>query len=159
MKKKRIKIGFFSFTGCEGCIVTVLEILNSRYKSWLPLVDIQIMRVLKPIKKPKGLDVAFVEGAISTDSEERKLREIRKNSKKLVAIGSSAMGLGYSVQRNLFNAEQKVLVKGLVKRLHQKKKVLGVKDVVKVDDTVPGCPVEEKGFARVFEKYLKEFSG
>ena len=32
-----------------------------------------------------------------------------------------------------------------------------VKDVVPIDDEVPGCPMEENVFLNVLDKYLKEF--
>ncbi|MFH1256337.1 MAG: hypothetical protein V1494_03510 [Candidatus Diapherotrites archaeon] len=155
--QKKLRVGFFSFTCDEGCIVYLLEILNTHYHEWLPLLDIAYCRQLKKKNSPENLDVAFIEGAISTPSEEVKLKHIRKESRRLVALGQCAIMGHYSAQRNQFSPAQKKEIDFLVKKFHQLKKVLALKDLVKVDAEVFGCPIDEGKFVESMGKFLQEF--
>jgi len=156
--KKKLKVGIFSFTGDEGCVIYFLEMLNERYKEWFELIDFKHARILKRKSIVKDIDVAFVEGAISSKKEEEKLREVRNNSKRVVAIGSCAISGNPSNQRNFFNMETKQEIDFLLKRFNMNEKVLPISEFVKVDDVVPGCPMIEENFVEVLTKYLKEFN-
>ena len=57
--------------------------------------------------KLEGLDVAFVEGAIASARERKFVEKIRKNCKRLVAIGSCACTGMPSAQRNTFDKKRK----------------------------------------------------
>ncbi len=157
MEKKRLKIGWFSFTCCEDSTMVWIELMNQNFFKWKDLIEIKHARVLKKNNVLEDIDVAFVEGAITTESDARKLREIRKNSKKLVAIGSCAINGMPAAQRNVFNDELKNEVEFLIKRFKQTDKVRKVGEIVQVDDVVEGCPMEEDMFLKILDKYLKEF--
>jgi NAD-reducing hydrogenase small subunit len=122
------------------------------------LIDFKHARILKRKSIVKDIDVAFVEGAISSKKEEEKLREVRNNSKRVVAIGSCAISGNPSNQRNFFNMETKQEIDFLLKRFDMNEKVLPISEFVKVDDVVPGCPMIEENFVEVLTKYLKEFN-
>ncbi|MDP3027321.1 MAG: hypothetical protein Q8N63_06440 [Nanoarchaeota archaeon] len=151
----KIKVGVFSFTCCEGCTVVFLEILNKKYEEYMKKIDIVNMRTLKTSKQIKPMDIALVEGAISTESEIRKLKEIRKKTKKLIALGSGATNGYPSNQRNKFSAEKKKLIQPLIKKFHQIKTIEPINRFVKVDDNIEGCPVSEQDLINKIEGYLK----
>lgn len=151
---KKIKVGFFSFTCCEGCIITFIEILNKKYFAWTKKIDIRYLKALKKVKPIRPIDIAFVEGAISTPSEIRKLKLIRKNATKLVALGSGAINGWPSNLRNDFNNIKKKEIAELIEKLNQIEKVSPIKKFIKVDDEIPGCPMDEKLFIRKMESYL-----
>lgn len=152
----KAKIGFFSFTCCEGCIVCFLEALNKKYFEWSKKMEIENLRVLKKDNGIKKLDIAFIEGAISTESEIEKLKEIRKKSKKIIALGSGAINGYPSNLRNKFDAKRKKEIQPLIKKFRQIEKVLPIKNFIKVDDEIPGCPVEENLLIKKIDSYLKE---
>ncbi len=149
------KVGFFSFTCCEGCIIVFLELLNKKYFEYLKKMKIENFRQIKTSEKIKKLDIAFVEGAISTESEIRKLKEIREKSKLLVALGSAAVNGYPSNQRNNFSKNKKQEIQKLIKKFHQLKSVEPLKSFVKVDDEIPGCPVDEALLSKKIDSYLK----
>jgi len=153
MKKR---IGVFSFTCCEGCVVVFIETLNKRYDKWIKKMKIENMRTLRKVKPICDLDIALVEGAISTPSEIKRLKEIRSKSKKLVALGSGAINGYPSNQRNKFDAQKKKEIKELVEKLGQIDKISPIGKFVKVDDKIPGCPVEEDILIKKIDGYLKE---
>ena len=155
--EKKLKIGWFSFSCCEDSTIILTEMLNDHFDDWSKVVEFRHIRVLKRNNSLNDLDVAFVEGAIASNQDAGKLKEIRKNCKKLVAIGSCAINGMPSVQRNTFDQKKKKAIDFLVKRFSLAKKVRTLSQIVKVDDHVPGCPMTEDGFLKVLEKYLKEF--
>ena len=151
----RKKVGVFSFTCCEGCTVVFLEILNRKYEEYMKKIDIVNMRTLRTSEQIKPMDLAFVEGAISTESEIKKLKEIRKKSKKLIALGSGATNGYPSNQRNKFDETKKKLIQPLIKKFHQNKTIEPINKFVKVDDNIEGCPVSEQDLINKIEGYLK----
>jgi sulfhydrogenase subunit delta len=153
----KLKIGWFSFSCCEDSTIVFTELMNDYMMDWLKIIDFQYIRVLKSRNKLEGLDVAFVEGAIASKKSEKKLKEIRANCKKLVAIGSCAINAMPSAQRNYFDPERKKEIEFLVERFHMAKEVKKLDEIIKVDDKVPGCPMDEKKFLKVLDKCLKEF--
>jgi coenzyme F420-reducing hydrogenase gamma subunit len=154
---KKLKIGWFSFSCCEDSTIVWTELLNDHYKEWLKLVDFANVRVLKKKGEIKDFDVAFVEGAIANKKDEEELKEIRANSKRLVAIGACAVTGNPSGQRNNFSYELKQEIEPSVKMYRLNRKVFRLEEIVKVDSSVPGCPMNEMLFLNTLEKYLKEF--
>src|SRR3990172_5659880 len=47
-------------------------------------------------------------------------------------------------------------IKPILERFRYKEKVLRVSDLVRVDDSVPGCPMDENKFLSVMDKYLNQ---
>jgi NAD-reducing hydrogenase small subunit len=153
----KLKVGLFSFTSDEGCSMIFIELMNNHFFDWEKLIDFKYCKLLKSKGEIKGLDVAFVEGAISTFKEEKRLKEIRKNSKKLVAIGSCAVNGSPSNQRNFFSEDTKKEIKMVLDNFGHRDKVSALNEIVKVDENVPSCPMDEDKFLEVLNKYLKEF--
>lgn len=124
---------------------------------WKNLLDIKSALVLQKKSEIKDLDVAFVEGAITSQKQEKKLLEIRKESKRLVAIGACACVGMPSSQRNLFDQTTREEIINILIRFQYSDKVKRLSEVITVDDQVPGCPMDENIFLNVVNKYLKEF--
>ena len=157
MPEKKLNVGIFSFTGDEGCVITFLEILNYKLKAWQETVNFKYCRVMKAQNDLHDLDVAFVEGAISNFKEEEKLKEIRANCKRLVAIGTCAINGAPSNHRNFFDTKTLEEIKPILAKFGHRPKVSGLDEIVKVDAIVPGCPIVESAFVDLMDKYLKEF--
>jgi coenzyme F420-reducing hydrogenase gamma subunit len=153
----KLKVGLFSFTSDEGCSMIFLELMNTHISEWEKLIDFKYIKLLKSKNELKDLDVAFVEGAISTFKEEKRIKEVRKKSKKLVAIGSCAVNGSPSNLRNFFSEDTKAEIKMVLDNFGHREKVSPINEIVAVDDYVPGCPMEEDKFLEVLNKYLKEF--
>jgi coenzyme F420-reducing hydrogenase gamma subunit len=85
------------------------------------------------------------------------VKKIRKESKKVVAIGSCACVGMPSSQRNLFDEKTKKEINKILIRFQYAEKVKKLSDVITVDEMVPGCPMDENNFLRILNKYLKEF--
>lgn len=151
----KLKIGWFSFTCCEDSTIIFTELLNTHYQDWLSKIEFVHARILKKDSDEiNEMDLAFVEGAISSDIQEKKLKTIRQKTKILIAVGSCAVLGSPSNQRNFFNRENLEEIKPILQKFQYKEKVLKIADIVKVDEVIPGCPMDEKIFLQIMDKYL-----
>lgn len=155
--KKKLRIGWFTFSCCEDNTVLFTELLNDHWQAWVPLLDIRHAKVLQTNNVLDELDVAFVEGAIASKIKEQEIKEIRAKAKKIVAVGACAVTGMPSAQRNEFPEELQSQIDFLLKKFNYGRKVKKLSDVIKVDATVPGCPMNEDKFLEVMNQMLKKF--
>lgn len=156
-EQKKLKVGWFSFSCCEDSTIVFTELLNDHFEAWSKVVDFAHIRILRSKNSLEGLDVAFVEGAIASAKELKRLKEIRANAKKVIAIGSCACTGGPSSQRNNFSPALQKEIEALLRKFHQADKVSKLEDVIKIDGKVPGCPMNEAVFLKKMDELLKEF--
>lgn len=157
ISQKKLRVGWFTFTCCEDSTIIFTELLNDHWRQWKKLIDFRHARVLQTNNVLDDLDVAFVEGAISSQSQLERLMQIREKSKMLVAIGACAIIGMPSSQRNQFDQDTQQEVQPLLARFQHLDKVQTLKDVVKVDEEVPGCPMDSNIFLQVLDRALKKF--
>jgi coenzyme F420-reducing hydrogenase gamma subunit len=144
---KRPRVGFFEFTGCEGC---QLQILNKEatLPDFLNLVTIVNFRE-GMTEASDDYDIAFVEGSISRKDEVERLKKIRKNASILVALGSCAVFGGVNQLKNRFNDLE--WVKREVYGAHpiETETVQPLADFVKVDLKIYGCPIKKEEVEKI----------
>jgi coenzyme F420-reducing hydrogenase gamma subunit len=90
-----------------------------------------------------SVDIAFIEGSITTPDEFERIRRIRANSRFLVAIGACATAGGLQALRNLGGATQEWMADIYATPAHIKtlETSTAIADHVKVDLELWGCPV------------------
>lgn len=156
---KKLAIGWFSFTCCEDSTILFSELLNKKFDTWKNLVDFRHVHTLKSTNSMEGLDVAFIEGAISSESQAEKVAKIRENAKYIVAIGSCACTGSPSSSRNEFSTDQITeRIEWYLSHFNYSDKVKKLDEVIKVDDLVPGCPMNVAIFEKTLTKYLELFN-
>ncbi len=143
------RVGIFDFTGCEGCELNqlnfedqLLDILEHvEIVEWREAMDGQV----------EELDIAFVEGSLSTPDCIKRIHEVRRKSKVLVALGACAVQGGMNALKNIRPIEQvREEVYGQDKYLFPTLPALPISSVVKVDVNIRGCPMTQKEFLKVF---------
>jgi len=146
----RKRIATVWLDGCSGCHMSLLDTderlieLSAHFDLvYSPLVDYKIF--------PEDVDVALVEGSVSTDEDEHKIRMIRERSKVLVSLGDCAITGNVPSMRNTLTVD------AILKRVYEENvterrpspgnglpkllpRVRPVHEVVPVDIFVPGCP-------------------
>ncbi|UCB45962.1 MAG: hypothetical protein JSV25_00625 [Spirochaetota bacterium] len=151
--KQKPALGFFTFTCCEGCSFTMLFI--DKIMTILKRFDIVYFNLLKEKNEVSEIDLAFVEGAVTTTTEIKELKEIREKSKFVVALGTCACNGGIPAMRNFVDS------KSLRKYVYHHKKhpdtvqAAGIGEHIKVDYWMRGCPIIKNEFVEFTESYLK----
>ncbi|MBD3407916.1 MAG: sulfhydrogenase 1 subunit delta [Candidatus Lokiarchaeota archaeon] len=138
------KIGVYALTSCYGCqlmLATVQKILDIA-KS----VSFESFYMLSSDSKmPADVDIAFVEGSVSTEKDLEELMEIRKHSRIVVALGACAVNGGVqSWSEDEKNCDE--LHKAVYGEDEIDMKPLQATPVdhhVEIDYYIPGCPPEE----------------
>jgi len=154
--KSKKRVGIFSFTCDEGCSVYLIEIFNKKLLKWLEKIELAYFLTIRDKTEIKDFDISLVEGVISTEHEKKEIEKIRKNSKILIALGTCAISGQPGGQRNTFNESQKEEIKDELKQYDYLPKCLSLKEVVRVDDEIMGCPINEDKLIEVFEKYINQ---
>ncbi|HEX2741035.1 MAG TPA: hypothetical protein VHM69_11360 [Rubrobacter sp.] len=155
---KRLVVGRFSFTCCEDSTILFTELLNDHLVEWKRLIEFRHMKALKTNNSLSGLDVAFIEGAISSESQAREVSQIRDNAKYVVAIGACACTGQPSTSRNQFASEQiDERIQWYLSHFDYGKDVKRLNEVIHVDDMVRGCPMKVPSFMQTLDKYLELF--
>ncbi|HAI62962.1 MAG: NADH ubiquinone oxidoreductase 20 kDa subunit [candidate division WWE3 bacterium GW2011_GWF2_41_45] len=157
-EKKKLVVGWFSFTCSEDSTILFTELLNDHFNEWKTLVEFRHLKALKTNNSINDLDVAFIEGAISSEKQAAEVTKIRNNSKYVVAIGACACNGLPSASRNMFVPENvSFKTKWYLENFDYAAKVKKLEDVIKVDDKVEGCPMNAEAFKTALWKYLKLF--
>jgi len=144
--------GWFTFTCCEDSTILFTELLNQHWQEWTKAIDFKYAKTLRNSKGIGPMDIAFVEGAISSDTQAEKLKKIRGLAKTLVAIGTCAVTGQPSAQRNQFTPDQLEAIKPILERFSYNEKVQRLDEIVKVDYSVSGCPMDETKFINLINK-------
>ncbi len=153
MAGQRLRVGFFDFTGCEGCQLAFLS-MERELPSLLDHVEIVNFREATS-QKEWDLDVAFIEGSLSTPSCVERINEIRRNTKVLVAFGSCAATGGVNALRAGMDLEQvRREVYGDHRYLFPSLPVLPAHEAVHVDAFIYGCPPEPRDMLRFLTQFL-----
>lgn len=158
-RRERLAVGWFSFICCEDSTSLFTELLNDHLDEWKKVIEFRHMRVLKTRNSLAGLDVAFVEGAISSDSQAKEAQRIRENARYVVAIGACACTGKPSTSRNQFASEQlNERIRWYMSHFDYGSEVRKLDDVIEVDDMVRGCPMKVPAFLQTLYKYLELFN-
>jgi len=136
----------------------MIELLNTHWQDWIKKIEFRHCKALRRIHPLGSMDVAFIEGAISSDEQAAKLKQIRSLAKTLVAIGSCAVTGQPSAQRNLFTPEQQQQIKPILEKFSYADQVKKVADVVSVDHIIPGCPMDEKKFLQLLNQLINKYA-
>jgi NAD-reducing hydrogenase small subunit len=136
--------------GCSGCHMSFLD-MDERIIQLAELVDVVCSPIVDQKSFPDHIDIALVEGSVSTDEDEHKIQLLRQRTKTLVAFGDCAVTGNVPAMRNAFplaalftraysetaTAQQQNPAERLPKLL---KRVRPVHEIVPVDLFIPGCP-------------------
>ncbi len=140
IEMKRPRVAVFDFTDCEGC---ELQLVNKEETlvPFLQAIEVVNFREASSAKSDE-YDVALIEGSISRADEVERLKKIRERAKVLVAFGSCACFGGVNCMKNAFSMEDvnRAVYGDAAKETMP---VRAVKEVVKVDLEIPGCPVSK----------------
>ena len=70
----KVKIGVFEFTGCAGDALTILH-SEDQLLDFFDALDIEVFNMASSYDSGKKLDIALVEGSISSREEIKKLKD------------------------------------------------------------------------------------
>jgi len=139
MTKKTVAI--HKFSSCDGCQLAFLN-LGEALLTLTELVDIKHFAEAGLLNEQHAVDIAFIEGSISTPHELERIKQIRKKSKILISIGACATSGGIQALRNINDAQS------WIEGIYAKPEYIStldnsspVSEYVTVNYELWGCPV------------------
>lgn len=156
MTKSSPKIGVYGFTGCAGDQLMILN-CEDQLVDLFGATEIRSFVMAKSDNHEGELDVAFVEGSISTDHQLERLKDIRARAKVLVAIGTCACWGGpQAMKLGEGGWEERY------KKVYGNAKITAatameaqpIDTFVKVDLYISGCPIDKGEFLSAASKLV-----
>lgn len=147
-------VSVHKFSSCDGCQLAFLN-LGEDLLTLTELVDIKHFAEAGMLDEDKEVDVAFIEGSVSTPQELERIKKIRKKSKYLITIGACATSGGIQALRN--NNDTQSWVEGIyaqAKHISTLDTAAPISDYVMVNFELWGCPISSEQVVATLQSLL-----
>jgi NAD-reducing hydrogenase small subunit len=167
---EKVKIGTCWLDGCSGCHMSLLD-LDERIVALLNKVDIVFGPLVDAQEWPEGVDVALIEGAVSSQDDLELATTARARSKVVVALGDCAVTGNVPSMRNGIPTRkllERVYIDGATERPGSERQGVPTDGVpallkqagplhsaIEVDVHVPGCPPKPGAILFVLSELLE----
>ncbi|MEO0108150.1 MAG: hypothetical protein ABIK62_03140 [candidate division WOR-3 bacterium] len=164
------KVGFYNFTGCSGCLLSILNCEDN-------LLDVfRAAEVASFLMANRGniednwhapgaratrnvsLDLTFIDGSVTTAEQEEFLNELRGRSRVLIALGTCACYGGVQAcengRRPYAQRWRRVYGRGEVSVVKPRESQ-PLETFVKVDHRIPGCPIDGNVFLHAYARLVR----
>lgn len=149
-----MKAAFYSFGGCDGCSYELLNLDEALFEALRAAnVDVAHSVLFGVTDENQSCDICFIEGAVASEEDLEKLKELRENSNLLVAMGSCADVGGIPGLRRFAQQRQVRRVYNGVKLEHRPlNEPAPLSSYVKVDYHLRGCPLNKDEFTQLLAR-------
>lgn len=137
-----IKLGWLRFTSCSGCQLTLLNCEDSLAELSEVIELHRFPLASSACSKEEKIDLALVEGSLSSPEEIKRLLAIRRNANLLAAVGACAMTGGVNTMIKGDREKALASVYGRAARDWDSFPPQPIHHFVRVDAQIPGCPPE-----------------
>jgi NAD-reducing hydrogenase small subunit len=161
----KVKIGTCWLDGCSGCHMSILD-MDEAIVGVLSKADIVFGPLVDAQEWPEGVDVAIIEGAVSSQDDLKLAQTARARSKIVVALGDCAVTGNVPSMRNGISRRvllERIYVEGASERRGVPtvgvpallKQAEPLQQAIKVDVHVPGCPPKPGAILMVLGELLE----
>jgi len=155
MSAHRPSIAVYKFSSCDGCQLQILN-MEDEILDLAQAIDIAFFLEATSAMRPGPYDVALVEGSVTTPHEIERIKEIRRQARLVVALGTCATAGGIQALRNLADSgEYAEYVYPHPEYLDYLKTATPLSDHIQVDMELWGCPVNKTQVLEVISALLQ----
>jgi sulfhydrogenase subunit delta len=153
----RPRVGFYNFSGCSGCLLTILNCEDN-------ILDVfgagQVMSFLMANRGnvEMEMEIAFIDGSVTTKEQEEFLRDIRARARQLVALGVCSCYGGVQAMesgRNTFAKRYRYVYGKTGPAIVHAFESRPLDAFVKVDHYIPGCPIDGNQFLHAYARLVR----
>ena len=146
----KLRLATVWLDGCSGCHMSFLDV-DERLLALAEKAELVYSPLVDTKEFPESVDVALVEGAVSSEEDLEKIKRVRERTKILISLGDCAVTANVPGMRNPFGTqalneraylENVTLEPGVPKEIVPPllPQARPIHEVVPVDVFVPGCP-------------------
>lgn len=148
------RVAVHKFSSCDGCQLAFLNLGEDLLKL-AERVDLVHFAEAGSLDPDTDVDVAFVEGSVSTPEDLERIQHIRQHSRLLIAIGACATAGGIQGLRNgVFGADWVTQIYSHPEAIASLERSTPISSHVKVDFELWGCPVSGAQIVQVVNSLL-----
>jgi coenzyme F420-reducing hydrogenase gamma subunit len=142
-KPYRPKLAVYKFASCDGCQLSLLD-CEDELLAIAGALEIAYFVEARRQMLDGPYDITLVEGSITTDEELDRIREVRRQSRFLVAIGACAVAGGIQALRNWIDVNDYIdVVYARPEYIDTLDRSRPISDFVTVDFELRGCPISK----------------
>lgn len=155
MDSQKPTVGVYKFSSCDGCQLAFLNAGESLLKI-AAMTGISHFAEAGIVDTEAHVDIAFVEGSITTPDEVERIQHIREHARHLVTIGACATSGGIQALRNGAedSADWMSAVYASPEYIASLETSTAISRHVKVDLELWGCPVTTRQIVEVVQNFL-----
>jgi coenzyme F420-reducing hydrogenase gamma subunit len=148
------RVAVHKFSSCDGCQLALLN-LGEDLLTLAERVELVHFAEAGPLNPDTEVDVAFVEGSVSTPEDLERIQHIRAHSRMLIAIGACATSGGIQGLRNNADGAQWIAqIYSHPEAITSLQHSTPIASHVKVDFELWGCPVNSRQMLAVVNALL-----
>lgn len=152
---QRLRVAVHKFSSCDGCQLALLS-LGEALLELASSIEFVHFAEAGVVDEQAYADVSLVEGSISSRADVERIREVRRRSEWLVAIGACATGGGLQALRNAGLAEAWVrAIYPMPEYLDVTPQARRIGEYVRIDGELHGCPVNSQQVVQLLEDRLR----
>ncbi len=162
---KKVKVATCWLDGCSGCHMSLLD-MDAAIISLGRKIDLVYGPLVDAQEFPEDVDVTLVEGAVSSQDDLNKIHKIRQRTQVLISLGDCAVTGNVPAMRNGIPVNrllQRIYVDGSEERKliptdrvpALLKHARPLREFVKVDFFLPGCPPSAKAILGLITNLLE----
>lgn len=142
-------------TSCEGCQFAIMDLGNRFLELFKDIEIVQFRLMEEEVFVTPKMDICFVEGSVVTKENQKIIKEIRKQSDILVALGNCASMGGIHQIKNYHQPQKMIQEVYFHSNKIDNPEILDLEKIVKVDYTIPGCPINNLEFLKLVYSLLQ----
>lgn len=152
----RPKLAVWKFASCDGCQLSLLD-CEDELLAVAEEVEIAYFMEASRAAVAGPYDVSLVEGSITTPHDAERIREVRRQSKRLITIGACATAGGIQALRNFRDVgEMTRMVYAHPEYIDTLAQSTPIGQHVLVDFELRGCPINKRQLLEVISALLNE---
>ena len=162
---KKVKVATVWLDGCSGCHMSLLD-MDAAIISLSRKIDLVYGPLVDAQEFPEEVDVTLVEGAVSSQDDLARIQKIRQRTNLLISMGDCAVTGNVPSMRNSVPVSkllQSIYADGADERKTIPcegvpallKEARPVREFVKVDICLPGCPPPSKAIFTLITALLE----
>jgi coenzyme F420-reducing hydrogenase gamma subunit len=153
-RARRPKLAVYKFASCDGCQLSLLD-CEDELLAVAGAIEIANFPEASRAVVKGPYDVTLVEGSITTPHDAERIRDIRRNTTSLIAIGACATAGGIQALRNMRDVNEFVsIVYASPEYIDTLATSTAISDHVKVDLELRGCPINKHQLVEVVSALL-----